>query len=262
MSIRLALTALVFIATAIGTSGCPLTIEVRCERPADCPPEETCASGVCRPGLRPADDGGASVDGGTVVPDGGTNAGNDAGGDAGTEDGGDAGKEVDAGCVADVPLDQPCTSSCRCAQAGAQCQGTCVLGCSTDFQCPSGRRCEEGACRVGPRLGDPCTDTFECVEGFCDLTRKRCYDYCANDGACSPGYRCAPDGYCIERCDETPATLGLTCENSYDCPRCGVCVADGTSVLRCHRLCELDRDCGDAGTAVCEDRTNHRVCRL
>lgn len=181
----------------------------------------------------------------------------------GPGDGGGAdANSPDAGCVADRPLDQGCTHSCQCAHAGAVCDGgVCQLLCDSDFQCPAGRRCEQAACLVGKRLGDRCASSFECPSSsFCDSTFRRCQQFCASDSSCPRGYRCAPDGYCVEDCSETPATLGLTCQSSMDCPRCGFCVSDGQA-LRCHKPCLLDRDC-DGGLDSCADFGSYRICRL
>lgn len=247
------LAVIVGIVMGLVAAGCPLTIDVRCESFSDCLPEETCEGGVCRTGSRPAPDSGSTTQ---KPPD----AGGQVGADSGTVQ--DAGVIADAGCAAVVPLDQPCQATCECETAGAFCQGTCVLSCTTDFECPTGRRCDQGVCRVGPRLGEACEDSWDCLTGQCDLTRKRCEQYCSHDGSCPSGYRCAPDGYCVEKCDDVPATLGLTCEISVDCPRCGFCVQAADSVLRCHQRCSLDRDCGDGGLGACEDRFSYRVCRL
>lgn len=210
------------LAFSLALAACPLTIEVRCETDLDCGAGEACVSGGCGP----ANDAGQRDSGHVTPVDSGSDAGVDAGSDSGTP-----------------PLD-----------AGS---------CTTDFQCPADRRCESGACVAGLTVGDTCADTFQCPEGsHCNLQWKRCEQFCANDWACRPGYACAPDAYCIESCDEVPATLGLTCENSYDCGRCGYCAKDSVGTLRCHQKCQLERDCPDGGAGSCEDRTSYRVCRL
>ncbi|MBZ4418880.1 hypothetical protein K8638_20625 [Myxococcus sp. RHST-1-4] len=78
---------------------------------------------------------------------------------------------------------------------------------------------------------------------------------------CRPGYRCAPDEVCVEACTGVPETLGLTCDNSLDCNRCGVCLPSG-DVLRCRQPCRLDRDCPGGAQGSCEQVGGTSACRL
>jgi len=196
-------------------------------------------------------------DGGTTSP-----------GDGGTTNPGDGGtvEPPDAGCVASVPLDGRCTHACECATAGATCSGgTCVLTCSTDWDCPEDRRCDEASdrCEVGSRIGEPCEDGFDCQSFVqCNTTRDRCEVNCSNDFACPPGYRCSPDSTCVENCTGVPESLGLTCESSLDCSRCGLCVESGGE-KRCRASCQLDRDCPGGAAGACEQvgTSKLRACR-
>jgi hypothetical protein len=136
-------------------------------------------------------------------------------------------------------------------------------GCSTDFQCTADRRCFDGHCELGPRIGGTCQDSFECPAfAQCNKARERCEESCnPNLSSCEAGYRCAPDGVCVENCTGVPETLGLSCENSLDCTRCGVCLSTGGS-LRCRQRCSLDRDCPGGAAGACEQVGATRACKL
>jgi hypothetical protein len=195
----------------------------------------------------------------------GSNAQED-GGTGNPGDGGTGEPTPDAGCVASVPLDGRCTQACECATAGASCSGgTCVLPCSTDWDCPDDRRCDEATekCERGPRIGEACVDDFDCQSFVqCNEARGRCEDPCTSDVACAPGYRCSPDSTCVENCTGVPETVGLTCESSLDCSRCGLCVASG-SEKRCRASCQLDRDCPGGAAGACEQvgTSKLKACR-
>lgn len=222
-----------------------------------------CGAGCSRPGYAcvpvpgPGSPTRACSPATSTSPDGGTNPG-----DGGTG-------APDAGCVASVPLDGRCTHACECATAGASCSGGfCVRSCATDWDCPEDRRCDEATdkCELGPRIGEACRDSFDCQSYVnCSTTLRVCAVNCGFDAACPPGYRCAPDSTCVEDCSGVPETLGLTCESSLDCSRCGFCVATGTgSEKRCRQPCRLDRDCPGGATGSCEQvgSTSLRACRL
>ena len=183
--------------------------------------------------------------------------------DGGVDGGTDGG--ADAGCQGSVALGGRCSRGCECATAGATCtNAACVLACTTDFQCPAGRRCGNGRCVLGPRLGEACQDSLQCSTlAYCEPNRGRCEDLCIPtlSGECEPGYRCAPDGVCVEACTGVPETLGLTCENSLDCQRCGVCLLSGDRP-RCRQPCRLDRDCPGGEQGACEPVADTRACRL
>jgi hypothetical protein len=194
-----------------------------------------------------------------AVTDSDGGVGTDGGVDGGTSGG------ADAGCQGTVALGGRCGRACECATAGATCtSGACVLACATDFECPSRTRCDNGRCIPGPRLGEACADSEECSTfSYCEPERQRCEQSCSPNvsGVCDPGYRCAPDGVCVEACTGVPETLGLTCENSLDCQRCGVCLLT-SGVLRCRQPCRLDRDCPGGALGACEQVADTRACRL
>lgn len=135
--------------------------------------------------------------------------------------------------------------------------------CTSDFQCPAGFRCEFERCTPGARINEACDWEPDCPAGAtCNEEARRCEEWCSNDLGCPEGYRCSSDGFCVERCEDASATLGLSCQSSPDC-RCGDCVeAEDGGGLRCHRRCRLDRDCPDGGDGACRDRTFFNVCAL
>ena len=157
--------------------------------------------------------------------------------DSSTEDAGSAG-DAAAG-----PPDSGCGGGCRC---------------TTDFGCESGFRCESDVCVPGLRIGDPCRDAFACPgSAHCDLDSKRCDQWCVGDTGCPDGYRCSPDGYCVEACNEFPRSAGQQCMVSPDCNRCGVCVDFGTLGLLCAKPCRLANDCT---IGQCTEVDGTRVC--
>ncbi|XXF77576.1 hypothetical protein P2318_31660 [Myxococcaceae bacterium GXIMD 01537] len=180
-------------------------------------------------------------------------------GDGGTPDG---------GCVGNVPLGERCSRACECAASGASCdEGFCQQPCVNDSACPDDRRCNERThrCEVGPRLGETCRETLDCQSfAFCNTTRRRCEMTCSTDWGCAPGFRCGPDSLCIEDCSSVPETVGLTCESSMDCARCGFCVPVSDAEKRCRQPCYLDRDCPGGATGACEQLSGStlRACRL
>lgn len=160
------------------------------------------------------------------------------------------------GCPLDIQVreDPPCT--------GQDCPSD--LSCTQDSNCQEGWRCEQtGQCEQGPRLGEAC-EGFNCQRfAFCHPVNNRCAYSCANDGDCPRSYRCSPDSLCIAECSGTPPeTLGLTCDSSTDCVRCGVCVDSG-GTKRCRQPCQRDEDCPGGAPGVCEQvGLVERVCRL
>ncbi|MBU8895901.1 hypothetical protein DRW03_09745 [Corallococcus sp. H22C18031201] len=99
---------------------------------------------------------------------------------------------------------------------------------------------------------------------FCNSERERCEQTCnPNASTCAAGYRCAADGVCVESCMEAPETLGLTCESSLDCARCGACLPSGEAggVLRCRQRCALDRDCPGGALGACEVVGTTKACK-
>ncbi|WP_239576396.1 hypothetical protein [Archangium primigenium] len=187
-----------------------------------------------------------------------------SGGDGGTD--GPSPSE-DAGCAGQVPLYERCARACDCATPGADCDdGACALACTRDAECPDGSRCGKSwhQCEKGPRLGEACREGFDCQRDASCNAQRRCKLSCLSDSGCPLDYRCAPDSVCVNECTGTPPeTVGLTCESSLDCGRCGFCVASG-GVKRCHQPCLLDRDCPGGAAGACEQvgSTSLRACRL
>ena len=185
------------------------------------------------------------------------------------EDGGTVNPEPpgDAGCTGYVPEGERCAQSCECATPGADCvDNVCIRTCTRDSECPEGSRCHEGRrqCEKGPRLGEMCRDDFDCQASATCNAQQRCKTICNTDWGCPPDYRCAPDGMCVNECTGAPPeTVGLTCETSLDCARCGFCVASG-GVKQCRQPCLLDRDCPGGATGACEQvgTKGFRACRL
>jgi hypothetical protein len=137
--------------------------------------------------------------------------------------------------------------------------------CAQDSNCPAGWRCNySDQCEKGPRLGERC-DPLECQYlALCGAQSYRCEYTCRTDSACPGSYRCSPDSLCIAECSGTPPeTLGLSCQSSSDCVRCGVCVLSG-STKRCRQPCRGDADCPGGAPGVCEQvgSGTHRACRL
>ena len=198
---------------------------------------------------------------GAACPDGGTDGGVDGGcsGPGCADGGGEA-------CWATVELGGLCTRACECEAAAAACEdGRCTMTCESDFGCREGRRCTNGRCEVGPRIGEACKDVFDCGgTAQCHPERKRCEERCnfsAGGGICDEGYRCASDDVCVVDCSDAPTTVGLSCENSLDCARCGECLPSEQG-LRCRRLCRQDRDCPGGAAGACELVGVVRACRL
>jgi len=161
------------------------------------------------------------------------------------------------GCPLDIQV--------RCEES-SDCGENEPTRCSTDSDCQDTERCHQQRlrCEVGPRLGEACREAFECpIFTVCHLERRRCEAPCVNDMSCPPGYRCSPDRLCVEECsDAPPETLGLTCETSMDCARCGFCVDSGGE-QQCRQPCQLDRDCPGGAEGVCEQvgTSQLRACR-
>ncbi|WP_241759222.1 hypothetical protein [Pyxidicoccus parkwayensis] len=271
-------------------AGCPLDIRVRCDESTPCATGEACVQGGCvrvdatRVGAACGSDSecgsgltcGAGFPGGYCLqecsggqgcPEGSVCA-PDLGrclracGEACTRSGYACGAVPNQGgplsaCVPEVP------GTDGGADGGTD-GGPDALTCETDFECPAGMRCDHERCVQGLKLGEPCLDTFDCPTfAFCNKERRRCEEKCnlqAGD-ICEPGYRCAPDGQCVEDCTGVPETLGLTCENSLDCSRCGVCLSSGNA-LRCRQPCRLDRDCPGGADGACEMVGTTRACKL
>jgi hypothetical protein len=168
------------------------------------------------------------------------------------------------GCPLDIQVrcEEPsCDEETPCE--GPDCQEE--RPCDQDSSCQDGRRCNEaGQCEQGPRLGETCAG-FDCQRlAVCHPLRHRCEYTCRSELECLRGYRCSPDSLCIAECSGTPPeTLGLTCQSSMDCVRCGVCVASG-STKQCRQPCQLDGDCPGGAAGVCEQvgSGQHRACRL
>ncbi|ATB27659.1 hypothetical protein [Melittangium boletus] len=185
------------------------------------------------------------------------------GGDGGT----DPAPSEDAGCAGQVPLNEHCAQACDCAPPGADCvDSVCVRACTRDSDCSDGSRCNETwhRCEEGPRLGEACRESRDCPGSATCNAQRRCKTICNTDWSCPLDYRCAPDSVCVNECTNTPPeTVGLTCETSLDCARCGFCVASGT-VKQCRQPCLLDRDCPGGAVGSCEQvgSTALRACRL
>lgn len=279
--------------TVVGVIGCPLDIQVRCDENSPCHGDEACVAGACvrippeKIGEACTADSecGAGLSCGTGFPGGyclalcGPSGACPSGAVCVPELGrclracGEACTRPGYACLA-VPHPSSLTQACAPASESTGDGGTGDGGpteepstCSTDLECPEDRRCSETwhTCELGPRLGEACEDSFDCgLSGSCNPQRSRCEKTCSQDLYCPNGYRCSPDELCVEKCSSAPPeTVGLTCETSMDCARCGFCVDSG-GVKQCRQPCQLDRDCPGGATGVCErvGSTQLKACRL
>ncbi len=290
---RRLLSLLPLLLAAVLASGCPLDIQIRCDDSAPCAVGEACVAGACLPiraervgeACASQADCGAGLTCATGFP----------GGYCLTDCTAGAPCPGDTVCVPELrrclrPCGETCTRpgytcmplpqtgsptrACAPSSGGTPVEpgtdapdgGTGTpprVACSTDFQCATGSRCEDSRCVVGSRIGEPCTDSWDCA-GFvmCNAKLLRCEQRCANDSICEPGYRCGPDGLCVERCTDVPSRLGQACADSLECTRCGVCVgSEGARV--CRMPCMRDSDCPGQAVGSCEAVGSWgRACRL
>lgn len=251
-----------------------------CMLAGDCPAEERCDAGRCRPWQ--LDGPGDSCAGpGDCMGDLSCLASPDR----------ECRPRVDGG---------PCTSDLDCVESAFCDEGACVpspgLGadCGGGVACASGLGCRfapgegEGTCQPLPVAGEPCAlgrdGPFLCAAGLacrdricgavpgegepCAVGQVRCGDglVCHVEGVdsvCRPpvgeGARCMLDESCADGlyCDFGTVTCtrvreaGSACTDGNECGRDGACVPDGSGVFRCvprpglGEACFLDGSCLD-----------------
>jgi len=186
-----------------------------CSDASQCPPSQSCTSGVCV---------GCVSDAQCTT--------------------GDRQRCVDGQCM----FGGACFDGTQCG-AGQRCvEGACVPSCNLRTQCPTGFSCDAfGTCSGTPGAcgaGRPaCAQGFTCVE-------EHCVPSCASPGNCAAGLVCVGGG-CIP--DQFPKvtcfTEGKLGDGSpNECPAGRLCVQES-----CYVPCDIDAGAGACGAAGAND---------
>ncbi|MBW1807549.1 MAG: hypothetical protein JRJ87_05095 [Deltaproteobacteria bacterium] len=232
-----------------------LPVAVTCNGDGDCPLDEICDLGICKPPCFTKDDcasGEYCASGHCLL-----------------------GCSQDADCAADETCDQS-LHKCRRAEcqsdqdcpAGERCSaGTCIEAeCSIDQDCPAGERCNFGTC-VSVCSGDQdCPLGENCVEGVCVSP------LCETDEDCSPGLKCRA-GECVECLDDDDCDSSHYCTLNNECLECGDADPDhcGEECLLCEgespyclegtcTECLTQDDCDQSVPRYCTDEGSCQTC--